>query len=183
MDKQLHDVTPGQQSRAFAAWYGVQVGLCWTASFGLFMWGLQQPFASNFSLLVGLASVPLAVWLLRGFRRDIAPLSLRRAWHMAWLLFLCAAMITTAAQYIYFAYLDGGLLARAYSELLTSPEYRPLLQQMLPGQDIDALATDMTAMLAQTTPSQLTMQLAFMNVLLATILAIPTALFSFKSEK
>ena len=131
----------------------------------------------------GLASVPLAVWLLRGFRRDIALLSLRRAWHMAWLLFLCAAMITTAAQYIYFAYLDGGLLARAYSELLTSPEYRPLLQQMLPGQDIDALATDMTDMLAQTTPSQLTMQLAFMNVLLATILAIPTALFSFKSEK
>lgn len=182
MDNQLYNVTPRQQSRAFAAWYGVQVGACWVASFGLSMWSLREPLAGNFALLVGLCSIPLAVMLMRDFRKRIAPLTLRRAWHMSWMLFLCAALITAAAQYIYFAYLDGGQLARSYSELLTNPDYQPMLEKLLPGQNLDELANEFTVVLASTSASQMAMQLLFWNILLATVFAIPTALFSFSRQ-
>lgn len=183
MDDQLYNATPRQQLRAFAAWYGVQVGLCWIASFGLSMWSLSEPFAGNFALLVGLASIPLAVMLMRDFRKRIAPLTLRNAWHMAWMIFLCAALLTTAAQYIYFAYIDGGRLARAYSELLTNPAYQPMLEKMLPGQDLDALANEVTILLSSTSASQMAMQMAFWNALIATVFAIPTMFFSSAKQK
>lgn len=182
MDDKLYNTTPRQQSRAYAAWYGLQVGLCWVLSFGLSMWSLREPFAGNFALLIGLASIPFAVWLMRNFRRTVASLSLRRAWHMSWMLFLCAALITTAAQYVYFAYLDGGQLARSYGEIMSDPMYQPLLQQMLPGQDLVALADEITTMLSSTSPSQMAMQLSVWNVLIATVFAIPTTFFSFSRE-
>ena len=181
-DDQLYNVTPRQQSRAFAAWYGVQVGACWVASFGLSMWSLREPFAGNFALLVGLCSIPLAVILMRDFNKRIAPLTLRRAWHMSWMLFLCAALITAAAQYVYFAYLDGGQLARSYGEVLTNPDYQPMLEKLLPGQDLNAMANEFTLMISNTSPSQMTMQLLFWNVLIATVFAIPTTFFSFARQ-
>ncbi len=92
------EYTDSQQSRAYAAYYGLWVGLCWIGSFALTMYGLKEPFAGNFGLLIGLCSLPLAIWLLRGFRELVAPLPLRRAWHMAWMMFLCAALLCTAAQ-------------------------------------------------------------------------------------
>ena len=183
MDNKVQETTPGQQRRAYAAWYGVQVGLCWIASFGLSMWSLREPFAGNFALLTGLASIPLGAWLMRGFQTNIAPLTARFAWHMAWMMFLCAALLTTAAQYIYFAYIDGGLLARAYSEMLNNPVYQPLLEKLMPGQDLETMVNEFTAMLYNTSPIQMTMQLAFWNALIATLFAIPTAFFSFNRKK
>ena len=173
------EYTDSQQSRAYAAYYGLWVGLCWIGSFALTMYGLKEPFAGNFGLLIGLCSLPLAIWLLRGFRELVAPLPLRRAWHMAWMMFLCAALLCTAAQYIYFAYLDGGLLMRTYSELLQQPEMQEMMAKMLPGQDAKAIMEEALTQFAATPPSQLAFQFLFWNVLLATFLAFPTALFSF----
>lgn len=175
MNDPLINATPRQQSRAYAAWYGVQVGLCWILSFGLTMWSLREPLAGNFALLIGLGSIPLGVWLLRDFRTRVADLSARRAWHMSWMMFLCAALLTTAAQYVYFAYLDGGMLARAYGEMLNNPVYQPMLEKLLPGQDLNTLANEFTVMIGNTTPAQMAMQLSVWNVLIATVFAIPTA--------
>ena len=174
------NATDAQQSRAYAAWYGFWVGCVWVISFALAMWGLRAPLASNMAVLVGLASVPLAVWMLRGFRDMVAPLPLRRAWHMAWMLFLGAALLLTAAQFVYFTYLDGGRLAAAYTELIAQPEMHDLLQRMMPGQDVDALVGEAITTFSATPPAQLALQFLFWNVLIATFCAFPVALFSFK---
>jgi len=179
MENRQPEVTEGQQSRAYIAWYGLQVGLCWVASFALAMWGLTTPLAGNFALLVGIASVPLAVWLLRDFNRKISPLTLRRAWHMAWMMMICAAIITTAAQYIYFAYMDDGLLVRAYSEMCQQPEMQVMLQQMF-GADADKMVDEALTIMGATSASQMSLQLMMWNVLLGTVLAIPVMLFGRK---
>lgn len=142
MDNKKTNITESQQTRAYAAYYGLWVGLCWVASFSLFVMGLKQSPVGSLSLLVGLCSVPLCVWLLRGFRESISPLPLRRAWYLAWMTYLAAALLCTAAQYIYFAYIDGGLLVRSYSEMIQQPEMHDMLQRMLPGQDVDTLTSD-----------------------------------------
>jgi len=179
MNEQNHTPSAAQQTRAYAGYYGLWVGSCWIACFSLFMAGLTQPLLSNVGLLVGLASLPLAVWLLRGFRDHVAPLPLRRAWYLAWMTFGAAALLCTAAQYIYFAYIDGGHLMRAYTDMLQQPEVHDMLQQMLPGQDVDALTSQALDAFASTPPSELAIQFLFWNILLATVVAFPTALFSF----
>ena len=173
------EVSEAQQTRAYAAYYGLWIGTAWIASFALSMMGLNEPFAGSFGLLVGLCSFPLAVWLLRGFRTVVAPLPLRRAWRMAWMMFLGAALLCTAAQYVYFAYLDGGQLVRAYDEMLQQPEMQEMLQRMMPGQDAETMMQDALTLFAATPPSQIALQFLFWNALLGTFLAFPTALFSF----
>ena len=129
------------------------------------------------SALLGIASLPLAVWMLRGFRDRVAGvLPLRRAWHLAWMTMLGAALITSFAQYIYFAYIDGGAFLRAYTDILAMPEARDMLGQMMPGQDIDAIANEFIETMAATSPAQIAMQLLLWNVLLATVMALPVAL-------
>lgn len=176
------NITEGQQTRAYAGYYGLWVGLCWIASFALSVHGLQSPFASNLGLLVGLLSFPLGVKLLRGFGQHIAPLSLGRAWRLSWLMYGAAAMLCTAAQYIYFAYLDGGLLVRSYTDLLEQPEMQDVMTQIL-GPDSQAIAQEALNAFAATPPAQLALQFLLWNLLLATFLAFPTALFSFTRKK
>ncbi|MBQ7443309.1 MAG: DUF4199 domain-containing protein [Bacteroidaceae bacterium] len=169
--------TEGQQTRAYSAYYGLWIGICWTMSFALTVYGLTHPLAANVGTLVGIASLPLAVWLLRGFRDHVAgELPLRRAWHMAWMSMLGAALITSLAQYIYFAHIDGGAMLRAYTDILAQPQAQELLRQLLPGQDTDALTAEALEALATTSAVQLTFQFLFWNVLLATVCSLPVAL-------
>mgnify|MGYP002855156217 CR=1 FL=1 len=182
MDDKNTTVTDSQQTRAYAAYYGLWVGLCWAASFALTMYALSHPSVGSLGLILGLCSVPLGVWLMRGFRQTVAPLPLRRAWHMAWMMFLCAALLCSAAQHIYFAYIDGGLLVRSYSEMFQQPELHDMMQQMLPGQNIDTMMEEALTAFSTTPPSQLALQFLFWNVLLATFLAFPTALLSFSRD-
>ena len=176
------DVTVSQQTRAYAAYYGLWAGLCWIGSFALSMTGLQTPLAGNLGLLLGLLSIYFVVRLMRGFRENIAPLPLRRAWYMAWMIFAAAALLCTAAQYIYFAYIDGGLLMRTYSELMQQPEVMTAMQQMLPEENVEELMNQAFAAFAATPPSQLALQFLFWNLILATIFAIPTALLAYKGQ-
>ena len=118
------EATPAQQTRAYAGYYGLWVGLLWVLSFGLTIYGLRSPLAGNLGLLAGFCSLPLGIRLLRGFRDNIGPLPLRRAWNMAYLMFLAAALICTAAQYVYFAYFDEGS-QRGLGRLLLYPTLPP----------------------------------------------------------
>lgn len=183
MAHQNQNITDSQQTRAYAAYYGFWVGACWIICFALFIYGLTVPFVGDLGLLVGLCSLLVAVRLMRGFRDTIAPLPLRRAFSMGWLIFMAAALLTTAAQYIYFAYLDDGLLTRSYSELIQQPEVHEMLQKMMPAADIDALSSEMMTTFAATPPSQLAFTFLFWNTMLATILAIPAALLSYSRQE
>lgn len=170
--------TDAQQTRAYAGYYGLWIGLCWVISFGLNMAGLQSPSWGPLGLLVGVLSVLLGVRLLRGFRDHVGPLPLRRAWYLSWMMFLAAALICTAAQYIYFAYIDNGLLVRSYTELLQQPEAQDMISRMLPGQDTTTLMNEAINSFAATPPSQLAFQFLFWNVLLASVVALPVAMFA-----
>lgn len=178
-EKNDKPITEGQQSRAYAAYYGLWVGLCWVASFLLSMYGLSHPMASTLGFFIGLCSLPFGTRLLHGFREQVAPLPLRRAWNMAWQMFLCAALLCAASQYVYFAYFDNGLLLRTYTDMLEMPEMQEMLTNMLPGQDGQAMMTEALNVFATTPPSQLAIQFLFWNALLATFFAFPVALFSF----
>ena len=47
------EATTAQQTRAYAGYYGLWVGLLWVLSFGLTIYGLCSPLAGNLGLLAG----------------------------------------------------------------------------------------------------------------------------------
>lgn len=172
------NITDGQQTRAYAGYYGLWIGLCWIASFALTVRGLQSPFLSDLGFLLGFASLVLGIKLVSGFAKNVAPLPLGRAWRLAWLMYGAAALLCTAAQYIYFKYIDGGLLVRSYQELLEQPQMQDLIKKAM-GPEGMTMVQDALNLFAATPPAQIALQWLLLNIILATIFAFPTALFSY----
>ena len=173
-----HEYTQAQQSRAYAFHYGFWVGLCWAGSFMLSAAGLSSPLMGNLGLLLGLGSLALGVSLLRGFRDHVGPLPLGRAWYMSWLMFMAAALICTASQYIYFAYLDDGAFVVAYTEMLQRPEMEEAVNKMFSQEDMRKQMDEYITIFSTTPPAQKAASFMFFNVLLASIVAFPVALLS-----
>ena len=173
------------QLRAYAAQYGTIVGLMWIVSFAFFIAGLTQPLVGNASLLIGMVSVAIAGYLIRKFRHDVAAIRFRQAWWMSTQIFMYASLLMAIAQFVYFRFIDDGLLIRTYTEVMQQPEAAAMMQSMMPGEDVTAVVADVTAQLQQITPIQLTFEFLVYNLLLGFILSIPTAwigIFGRKSD-
>lgn len=167
-----------RQVRAFAAQYGTIVGLMWIVSFSFFIIGLSQPLISNLSLLFGLLSIFAAISLVRKFIREVTPLNFWQSWRMSTFIYMYAALLMAAAQFIYFRFIDNGFLINTYMETIQKPEAITMMQNMMPGEDIKAITEQAIDLLRNITPIQLTFEFLIYNLLLGIILSIPTAGFS-----
>lgn len=176
------DIFNYKQARAFAAVYGTWVGIMWIGSFACYILGLSNPLLANFSFILGLLSIIAAIVQMRRFHRNIAPLSLGRAYWMALLIYSYSTLLMALGQYIYFRYLDNGFLASAYEAVINNPQYQELLQSMMPGQDYKTTTNEAINLLRNSSAGTLTIQLMVYNMLLGFILALPTGLIG-KSGK
>ena len=164
-----------KQLRAFSAQYGAVVGLMWIISFAFYIIGLTRPLVGNVALLIGLLSVVVAGFLIRKFRNEVSPLRFSQSWWMATLIYLYASLLMAVGQFIYFRYIDNGLLLETYSNLMQQPEAMALMQSMMPGEDVEAAMRQTLEVLGNITPIQLTFEFLIYNLLLGFLLAIPTA--------
>ncbi len=172
-----------KQTRAYAAQYGLIVGSMWSASFLMTVYGLSTPLLSDLGLIVGLMSVYVCIRLMRRFDMSVSRLTALTSWRLAWGAYGGAAMVCTLVQYVYFAFLDSGRVVMAYSELVAMPEGHAMLERLLPGQDVDALVGQALDAFAATPPSQIALQLLLLNLIMATVLALPTALIAMAGRK
>lgn len=177
------DITSYRQQRAYAAQYGFIVGLIWIASFSLFIIGLTQPLMGNLSLLVGILSIAAAGYLVRKFRHEVAPLRFWHTWWMATQIFMYASLLMAAAQFIYFRYIDNGLLVDTYASIMQQPEAMAMLQSMMPGEDTARASTEVVDLLRSITPIQFTFEFLIYNLILGFILGIPTAWIGLGGKK
>ena len=164
-----------RQLRDFSAQFGCIVGLMWIASFTFYIIGLTHPLAGNISLLLGLLSVGTAGMLVRKFRIEVQPLRFGRAWWMSALIFMYASILMAVAQFIYFRYIDNGLLVDTYSSLMQQPEYIKLMQDMVPGQDAQEIIRQTLDLLRSISPIELTFEFLIYNILFGFLLALPAA--------
>lgn len=171
------------KARAYAGQYGAWVGALWIASFCCYMGGLTQPWLANLGLLIGFISLLFTGMLLRGFYRQVAPLSFFRAWWMAWLVFLYASLLTAVVQYVYFRFIDNGRLINTYSALFEKPESRELLAAMLPEQDPEAAIRQALELLGSLSPIEITFEWMLYNIFLGFILALPVAQIGITGRK
>ena len=156
-----------KQLRAFAAQYGAVVGLMWIVSFAFYIIGLTRP--------IGLLSVVTAGFLIRKFRGEVFPLRFGQSWWMATLIFMYASLLMAVAQFVYFRYIDNGLLLQTYSTIMQQPEAVAMMQSMMPGEDAAEVSRQVIDLLKSISPIQLTFEFLVYNLMFGFLLAIPTA--------
>ena len=161
--------------------YGTVMGIFWTLKFVLFPMGMQNPMLLMAFFLLTL-TVPVAGFFLVRQYRDKecgGTINFARAFLFTSFMYLFAALFVTIAHYIYFRYMDNGLIVSTYRDMLTQ---------------MDAIATgDMKASLDQfqqaldiiagLSPLEISIQLITQNVFYCTLIALPTALLVMRKPK
>ena len=162
--------------------YGTLMGIFWTLKFALFPLGMNMPalLVAFFALTV--VGVPLlGISFARQYRdrqcAGVLPFS--KAFLFTAFMYLFATLFATIAHYIYFRYLDNGLIVSTYQDMLTqmtavaTEEMKPSLDQFQQALDI----------IASLSPLDISMQLITQNIFYCTLIALPTALIVRRKPK
>ena len=154
--------------------YGTMMGIFWTLKFVLFPLGMQSPLLLMAFFLLTLTVPVVGFFLVRQYRDrecgGVLPFS--RAFLFTSFMYLFATLFVTIAHYIYFRYLDNGLIVETYQEMLTqmntvaTADMKASIEQFQQALDI----------IASLSPLEISIQLITQNVFYCTLIALPTAL-------
>ena len=161
--------------------YGTIMGIFWTLKFVLFPLGMQSPFLLMAFFLLTLIVPVVGFFLVRQYRdRECGgALNFSRAFLFTSFMYMFAALFVTIAHYIYFRYLDNGLVVGTYQDMLNqmnavaTSDMKTSLDQFQQALDI----------IANLSPLEISIQLITQNVFYCTLLALPTALLVRKKPK
>ena len=170
------------QLRAFARVDGTYVGILWIASFACYLGGLSSPMLGLVGGILAVASPFFAAKRLIKFRDDIrdGEISGRRSMLYYALMFFYASLLFALAQYLYFAFLDGGYLMREYTSMLSSPEMKQALQAY--GMTADQLMEGLKEF-ANTSPIMTALNIMTMNITIGLIFSLPVSLITRRARK
>ena len=161
--------------------YGTLMGIFWTAKFALFPMGMTSPLLLVAFFLLTLIVPVVGFFMVRQYRdRECGGvLSFSRAFMFTVFMYLFAALFATIAHYIYFQYMDNGLIVSTYQDMLTqmaamaTDEMKPSLDQFQQALDI----------IAGLSPLDISLQLISQNIFYCTLIALPTALLVKRNNK
>lgn len=164
----------------YAMLYGAYLGVFWIVGAIFFPLGLNNPLL--FLLFIGfvLCGPIVAFRYVRIYRNLVCggSISFFHAWLFTVLMYMFAALLSAAAHYIYFRFIDHGYIITTYSMLMDD-----FFSQGSMVENIDIYRMQIEQALDQfslLTPIEITMQLFSNNVFWGILLAIPTALFVMK---
>ncbi|MGM9778613.1 MAG: DUF4199 domain-containing protein, partial [Prevotella sp.] len=96
------------------------------------------------------------------------------------LMFFYASLLFALAQYIYFAFIDGGFLMRTYMSLLSSPEMKQAMEVY--GMTADQLTQGLKEF-ADASPIMTALNIMTMNITVGLILSLPVSLITRRTKK
>ena len=170
------------QLRAFARVDGTYVGILWIASFACYLGGLSSPMLGLVGGILAVASPFFAAKRLIKFRDDIrdGEISGRRSMLYYALMFFYASLLFALAQYLYFAFLDGGYLMREYTSMLSSTEMKQAMQAY--GMTADQLMEGLKEF-ANASPIMTALNIMTMNITIGLIFSLPVSLITRRARK
>ena len=154
--------------------YGTVMGIFWTLKFVLFPMGMQSPLLLMAFFLLTLIVPIVGFFLVRQYRdRECeGVLTFSRAFLFTSFMYMFAALFVTIAHYIYFRYLDNGLIVTTYQDMLNqmsgiaTTEMKTSIDQFQQALEI----------IAGLSPLEISIQLITQIVFYCTLIALPTAL-------
>ena len=118
-----------RQLKAFARLDGFYLGMLGICCFASYIWALSSPSLGLLPLLIAISAPFYAARRLGLFRDNIldGKISFRRALCYSILEFFYASIIIAAGMFVYLQFMDGGYLLRIFSQELSRPEMKPVL--------------------------------------------------------
>lgn len=166
----------------YAMLYGTYLGVFWILGAIFFPLGLNNPLLFLLFIVFVLSGPFIAFRYVRRYRNSVCEgrISFFHAWSFTVLMYMFAALLSAAAHYLYFRFIDRGYIVDTYSRLMDNF----FAQNTVVG-GISLYQEQMEQALSQfsmLTPIELTMQLFSNNVFWGILLGLPTALLVMKRD-
>lgn len=161
--------------------YGTAMGIFWTIKFILFPLGMTTPLLLMLFFFLTL-TVPFVGYQFARKYRDRecgGVISYSRAFLFTAFMYMFAALFATIIHYVYFKYIDNGLIVNTYYDMLNqlsagaTGELETSINQIREALDV----------IAQLTPVEISLQLISQNIFYCIIIAIFTALLVMRYKK
>lgn len=159
---------------------GLVAGAMWIASFYGFVYGFPGGWA-EVAYLLGMASVPVMGMRLRRIRRSTPQMTLGQVWWVAWFTFMCAMLLTTAAQYVYFGWLDHGRLVGGILQLLQDEKVVAAYTEA-GGSEMLGQLTEGVKALGEVSTRELVMSFMSSNMMIGLIASILSTLMTINAK-
>lgn len=167
----------------YAMQFGTYMGVYWILKFILFPLGLSLPFFQF--LFIGLTiGVPfMGYYYARMYRDKVCGgyINFMQAWLFTLFMYMFAALLVAVAHYVYFQFIDHGHIFNSRERLIQQAIDTPNIPIKL--KDFFLHLKDVIKMTPQPSPIEITMHNISLNVLIGSILAIPTALLVKRRRK
>lgn len=161
--------------------FGTYMGLFWIFKFIFLPTGFTVPLLQLLFILMTLFVPFLGYIYARRYRNTYCEgsISFFKAFAFIIFMYLFASLLTAAAHYVYFRFIDNGYLVNTYIEQLEN------MKAAVPGEMKDSIAQliDALGVISSLTPLELTLQLLSQNFFYGVLLTFPTALFIMKRKK
>ena len=161
---------------------GTALGVYYIVKFCLFPLSTHSGLAGMLFIVLTLL-VPFMAWrMMRRFQAERMPdgMPFLTSWTFALRMFFFASLLVAVAHYIYFAFIDGGALAQAYTENLAQlreTTIEGVTDQLTWQNQLDAIEKTFEAV-AALTPIQIVMELLVNNLFWGSIAALIIALLT-----
>lgn len=169
-----------EQLQAFARIDGAIVAVMWLASFACFVGQFQYQSLGMVAFLIGASSLVFASLRVRKFRDNVLGgiISYRHAFAYGIMIYLYASLLFAAGQFVYFQFLDNGMMMSNYYDIVSTPDYKQMMQLYgLTESDIQLAMSNIAAM----RPIEIAFQFFTMNIIMGTAISIPVALIMKKN--
>lgn len=161
--------------------YGTAMGIFWTIKFILFPLGMTNPLLLMLFFFLTLVVPVVGYQFARKYRdRECeGVISYSRAFLFTAFMYMFAALFATIIHYVYFKYIDNGLIVNTYYDMLNqlsagaTGELETSINQIREALDV----------IAQLTPVEISLQLISQNIFYCIIIAIFTALLVMRYKK
>lgn len=163
-----------EQLKAFARIDGAVLGALWLLSFACFIGEFYAPVLGLAAVAVGIGSLVFAALRLRRFRDTVLDgrMSFRRGYAYWLLVFFYAALVMALGQFVYFQFLDHGFMAASYAEVMSSPEFKAMLQLYgVRDSEMQLLIDNLNAL----RPIDIALQFFTSNLILGAAIGLPMA--------
>ena len=166
-------MTPAEyiQMKAFARIDGAMLAVVWIGSFACYVAGMATPFYGMVAMVLML-STPFFVGIRLGKFRDVGLgglISMRRGWAYSVYVFFYAAVLLALAQYVYFAYIDQGYLMMAFTQALSTPDAK----QMIENAGMQQAIKESLQSMGELRPIDYALNVLTVNILLGIVVGLP----------
>lgn len=164
-----------EQLKAFARVDGAMLGGLWILSFACFIGEFYDPVAGIAAVAVGVGSLVFAGLRLRRFRDVVLGgfISFRRGFCFSMFVFFYASLLMAAGQFVYFQFLDHGFMLSRYTEIMSAPEFKAMLQLYgIADAEMKMLIDNLNAL----RPIDIALQFLATNIILGIMISLPMAI-------